>query len=425
LKKYIEPVIAGCAGALLACAAWIPGADGHIALVWLLPIFWALCSSRLSAASCVGCYFFVVSRDIPLAIAQFTGVHLGYAMVPVIGHTLAMAGLWGAAWTRKLIPRVFRLGLVLLLTNIPPIAAIGFASPLLSSGWLYPGMGWMGLVLTFLTWSFAFVWIAAIRSWWVYRAQCMRRRSIGHWVARWPIAVAFALPFLSGMLLVAASILNAAPAPPAPPKSWHGVQTHFGRYPSALVDQYARHNALITIVRPALNGAANVVVLPEEVGGVWQARIAWLWQGLTQSLPHKKLIVGFDVLDSAALFSNRALMLQDGRVVASVAARIPVPIGSWRPWAPMHAPMRWFENGLLYVDQTSVAVIFCYEELLLWPWFISALHMQSAQSNPPVALVMVNHWFASNTSINDAQMRSSESWARLFGLSVLRVVNTL
>lgn len=414
-------------GVLLAALAWHPSTPlgiGALAVLWLLPIAWALCPSRGCASLFIGAYFLVVGRDIPAAIAQFTNMPFLWAVALVILHALVMCIVWGVAWSGKPIRRTVGLGVVLLLTNTPPLVAIGFASPLLAAGWLFPSTGVWGLVLTFVSWCLAFACMSAMQSWWRYRAQYQRyqRRTMWHWAARWPLAVAAGLPTMLVVLLAVAIRTNLAFPYPAPVLGWQGVSTQLARYPLESLDaQYTRQTVLLDMARTAME-SANVVVLPEEVGGVWQARMAWLWHGLTRAQPQKTLVVGFDVLDRPALFSNRALVLQAGKVVDSVAARIPVPIGSWRPWAQPHAPMRWFDDGLLTIQNTPVAVIFCYEELLLWPWLVSAVH--APPSTPPVALVMVNHWFApTRSSIDDSQMRSSQAWARLWGWPVVRVVN--
>ena len=406
------------AGGAISVVAWLPEAhrfDGQIAFVGLLPLLWLACASRAQSFFAVLGYFLFADRCVPEVVSSYTGWGELSGLTVALAHVLLMTGAWAMAWTSRPWSRLFRLCLIMVLTTLPPLGAIAYASPLLAAGWLFPGLGLRGVVLLMLAWCtcFSCAWLMVDR--WQHRATSHRR-----WDASWPVIAVYLLPLLALVLLVTSVVINSLYKPPSPPVGWLAVSTQLGKFPDPLEDRYQRHVELIRLVDAELAKAeVSLVMLPEEIGGFWEPRYEWMWLAASARHPGKTIAVGFDVASGRGNeFTDQALFLRDGKIIASAAAAIPVPIGSWRPWSSPHAPMKFLDAPLVQIDGRRAVAVFCYEELLLWPWLLA-----HAQGSDPLALVFVNHWFSRSNALGFAQSQSSQAWARLFGWQTLRAVN--
>ena len=406
------------AGGVISTLAWVPEAqwfDGQVAIVGLLPLLWLACTSRAQSFFAVLGYFVIADRCMPDVVSSYTGWGALGGLTVALAHVLMMTGVWVMAWTSPLWNRLFRLLLVMTLTTLPPLGTFAFASPMLAAGWLFPGMGLWGVALLMMAWFLCFACAQLMVDWWKYRAVPPR-----NWSASWPAIAVYLLPALALVLLAVALTVDQRYQLPQPPAGWRAVSTKLGRLPPRLEDRYEPQAELIRLVDTTLSDAAvTVVMLPEEIGGVWEPRYEWLWLAASARHPGKTIVVGFDVPSGHGNeFTDRALFLRDGRVIGSAAAAIPVPIGSWRPWNSPHAPMQYWVSPSVQIDRHRAASIFCYEELLLWPWL--SAHLQGGEQ---LALVFANHWFSDSNSLDFAQLQSSQAWARLFGWPILRSVN--
>jgi len=82
--------------------------------------------------------------------------------------------------------------------------------------------------------------------------------------------------------------------------------------------------------------------------------------------------------------------------------------------------MRWMDDGIIKTQGVDLAVFFCFEELTLWPWMVSAWNAQGDQVQ---AIVLANQWFATDLNSNYAQALSSRAMARIWGWGWVRSVN--
>ena len=96
-----------------------------------------------------------------------------------------------------------------LLTAFPPLGIIGWASPLLSAGVLFPGTAWVGLIGT---------------------------------LALVPLLVLFPLRTVA-LAAILALLANSFYKPPAPPVGWQAINTQFGGAGQADPDFLAEFNA--------------------------------------------------------------------------------------------------------------------------------------------------------------------------------------
>lgn len=89
----------------------------------------------------------------------------------------------------------------------------------------------------------------------------------------------------------------------------------------------------------------------------------------------------------------------------------------YNPLARESVPLHFFGPGSIHVGESKVAVLLCYEQLLLWPMLTSAIE------SPDIYVGLANDYWAKGTMIPSLQRESATAWARLFGISYLAAVN--
>ena len=394
-------------GAASAYCSWqLDQASSQILLTWLLPFLWLMCTSRSQAVAVVASYYVVAWFDMPIAAHRITGwsQSLGFSLLELYVSTLAL--IWAVAWTRPLVPRCIRFIALLVVTNLPPLAAFSAPSQLLSAGWLFPNLGFYGLIFCIISWPcMALIFLTDNKQ--------IRTGSI----------------VVMGLLVATSITANVAweRNPNAGNIEVHNLDTRLPRYPTSKSEHFNRQLELVNFASRALGASdsTNLVVLPESVGGVWQANIEWLWKAMTteRTSPDKGLLVGFDIAGSNDGTQSNGAILFEANSISTVHARIPMPVGGWHPWESAgHMPMRWFDSGLVKTNNRtkSLAVVFCYEELLLWPWAVTAWSIGDEKIH---VVVLANQWFASRLNSNNAQKNASTAQARLWGWPITRSVN--
>src|ERR1700676_4423035 len=140
-----------------AATAW----SGHLAAIPLslvAPLLVYRTKSRKHAYVSMFSYYAGASWPLIPGARAFFGVQ----GTPLIGLLLCLAGgallalPWGLLFTRGRERAACSVQLCILLTAIPPLGIIGWASPLLSAGVLFPGSKWFGL-------AFIIIFLSAFR----------------------------------------------------------------------------------------------------------------------------------------------------------------------------------------------------------------------------------------------------------------------
>src|SRR5713226_5314728 len=155
LRKFLSsrltlPVVAASTAAI----AW----NGHLAVIpfsLVAPLLVYHTKSRKHAYASMFSYYAAASWPLIPGARAFFGVQ----GTPLIGLLLCLAAAallalpWGLLFMRERRKAALSIPLCVLLTAIPPLGIIGWASPLLSAGVLFPGSKWFGLalVLVFLS----------------------------------------------------------------------------------------------------------------------------------------------------------------------------------------------------------------------------------------------------------------------------------
>ena len=282
--------------------------------------------------------------------------------------------------------RLATVPLTLVLLALPPLGIIGWASPLISAGILFPGTGWLGLLLT--------LFLCGMLSSYPLRALA--------------IGLAISVP---------AQILYQAPCPPA---VWEAVSTQFGGVGLDTPDPLAEYRAAQFIQQRALASTAQVVVFPETVVSNWNQATEAFWGPTIHHLKSqgKTILVGANVTDENRSHYFNALIIRGAQAQSDFRQRIPVPVAMWTPFSHEGVPLRLNARGSIKLHGQKAAILICYEQLLIWP------AVTSFAERPTLVIGTANGYWASTTRISQIQLACLTSWARLFHLPLLWAENT-
>jgi Carbon-nitrogen hydrolase len=394
LRWLILPVLAASVGWI----AW----SGHVLALPMaayFPLLWSWARTRREAAVVSMAYFLAASRGLPQGVANFYLFNIWPGLLLWLLASLSFVIVHMVFWTDAVgWRRPLRFLAACLAMAVPPLGIMGWAHPATAAGVLFAGWGWWGL--------FAM-------------AVCLAGMTTRHWCI---VAI-----IMAGFWSWSA----ARWAGPRVAEGWKSVELTLG----AELGRDAglqRQKELITVVRNRIEhedqdqgrrrntGDKMILVLPESSLGFWTPALARLWQselvgtGVTVVAGAAAIKpAGYDnVLVRVSHLSNDVLYRQ----------RMPVPGSMWQPWtrligAGSGALADFFANPVVAVEGQNVAVLMCYEQLILWPVLQSMLH------DIDVVIAVGNGWWTAGTSIVDIQRASSESWARLFDKALILSFN--
>src|SRR6267378_3775260 len=369
------PAIAATTGA----TAW----NGHLAAIPLslvAPLLVYHAKSRKHAYASMFCYYAAASWPlIPGARAFF-----GYQGTPLIGLFLCLTAAallalpWGLLFTRGRGKAALSVPLCILLTAIPPLGVIGWASPLLSAGVLFPGSKWFGLALI-----------------------------IG-FLSLFPFKPAQSVACLT----VCALVFHSQYRQPQLPAKWEAVNTHYGGVGQGDPDfatEYSTHQFMQTTI---LESHAAVLLFPEHLVTHWNESTEAFWGDTLASVAaqHRTILIGTGInrpgTSRNPFVQNRylnVLLARGEENDALYQERIPIPIAMWKPLGDEGAPLKLFGRGTIRIHAQKAAVLICYEQVLVWPF------LSSAVESPTILLTISNDYWAKNTRIPAIQQSSAAS----------------
>jgi hypothetical protein len=350
--------------------------------------------SRKHAYASMFCYYAAASWPlIPGARAFF-----GLQATRLIGLFLCLAAAallalpWGLLFTRGRGRAAFSVPLCILLTAIPPFGIIGWASPLVSAGVLFPGSKWLGVALII-------AFLSLFRRWPAHSVVC---------------------------LALCALVFHFQYTQPQIPTGWEAVNTNYGGAGQGDPDFATEYNTDQSMQVTIIESHATVLLFPEHLVTDWNESTEAFWGDTLTSVAaqHRTALIGAGINqpgDSRNPFDqNRylnVLLARGENNTALYQERIPIPIAMWKPFGDEGVPLNLFARGTIHVHNQNAAVLICYEQILVWPFLSSALE------HPTILLTTANDYWAKNTLIPAIQQSSVASWARLFHLPVLSATN--
>jgi hypothetical protein len=381
-----QVILSALAAGLIGAASW-QGDVWRIGMLVLLPLI-ILCQPSRSAGGFVAfAYFAIASWPVTAVCRSFLAEYSPF--VPISLWATASASLampWLFAWTTEREQHVWRCPIVLAVTAAPPLGIIGWASPLTAAGVLFPGTAWLGLV-----------GVAVLPG-----LLIVRRRRLT------TACVAF----------LAAAISNITYRAPHQLSRWTAANV-FTPHRNAF-EPTAEFLQVEAVQRAALTSNAEVIVFPEGAIRQWNEAIEAFWEATLLQLGQtgKIAIIGAGLPSIGTFeYQNAALVIGGDRSRAFLQ-RIPVPIGMWKPFGTRNGvPLRLDGQGTIDVAGQRVAILICYEQLLVWPIVASAIE------RPTVLVGMANNAWTRNTNVPAGQRACMEAWARLFGLPMVVAEN--
>ncbi len=389
------------AGTAIALIAWFPG--HWLVSLALLPWLWRKAHTHWQVTALWLGYYLTGARDIPLICARFFSGHeelsasLGYMLG--IGFWLAQAVLLALPWSlfhpasktsvAKIMIRVF---IALFCTNLPPLGIIGWLSPLHISSALFPAWGGLGLLLGLGT-----LCLAAVRP--------------GNRQTIW-------------LILCLASLALSAhknETRPTIPAGWLALDLQLGRLDqSTLPALFKRTEQVQSALSQALSQpTTTVVVLPEEIIGLWRPALAFWWQEQIRQAARQgqTFLLGADLLKQEIPLRYTNSVLAFGHYPARLDSRMPMPAGLWRPGSAISAIAGKLGQPYLKLGDLQTALSICYEDFLWWP------HWRLFFAPPEVLISVANQWFSSDLPLAEMQQQSIHSLARLVRVPIVRSTN--
>lgn len=391
LRHIPFPIVGGMVG------WWAWGGSSSVAwlvLLLVLPVAWGLARSRWSAGALMLAYYFAGTRGLPGGVTVFFGEEsswLGWSFCSAVCLLLTIPFV--ILWSANERGHGWRFVLAAGTSAVPPLAIIGWLNPLMVAGAIFPGFGWVGLVLTGLL-------LAGLAA------------------QRWRMVAGL------GLVIVLANGWAMGHTVSAP-KGWRGVDTQFSQLASGRGGDAGELLAAMDRVQWVKQFAdtvpANSVwVLPETILGPYRKAEFSLQETETALTARgSRLVVGVELYRADGQYSNAAVVLGAAKGEDRVAVQnLPVPISMWKPWAKNGAVADIFGHGnVIRVAGQRVGVMICYEQLLAFSGFWMML------KRPDVLVGMANVWWVKDVSIPMIQGQMMASLGRLFGVGVVKGVN--
>lgn len=353
--------------------------------------------------------------------------------------SMLLACPWTIAWTSaSRWSYLWRVPVANLAFVVPPLALIGFISPITGAGYLFPGTGWLGLA------------VAAVLPGLVLTQSVTTSRA-----ARASLSLASAAVIALGL---ATNVFGDSRI--TAPAGWEAVDTQFGN----LSESRQEFMAMQAIQDFAATSSARILIFPESMVPRWTEATAEFWRqtlagcrtrgqvlaigaGLPISVPGStdgsadaEIVKGYDFAaamqalgvgnrrlpppattgsarDDARADSYENTLLFLGAQSSAFHQRVPVPVGMWHPLGMGGVPLHLNGPAVIELDHQRVAVLICYEQILAYPVLTSMLQ------RPSVLVGISNMYWFYGTTIPRYQASAIRAWAKLFSVPYLTATN--
>jgi len=353
-----------------------------IPLSILMPCLAASQRTRFGASAASFAYYASASYPVVAVAREYSPSVGARALLWLIAAVLLSAPLV-MCWTGRSALRPWTTTGAMILSVLPPLCIVGWASPLVSAGVLFPKAGWLGVIATLA----------------VPGLLLARRTRVAAVLA-------------AGM---AALFLNAHARPISPPKTWEAEMTHIHR--ARVANDLEELSIEDHLQRVAVSSKRSVLVFPEGSVRRWTDATDAFWTAALGG-SHKILVIGaVQPIDGSANYNNSVVILRDLER-DTVHQRIPVPGGMWNPLVPKSFALNLFNPGIAHIGGERAAILICYEQLLAWPM------LRSAVESPTQLIAISNEVWTAGTVVPAVQHACARAWARLFGLPLISATNS-
>ncbi len=368
----------------------------RLASVWLLvglPALFFYQPTKARAFLVIVTFYATLNVEEYADIMHFFSMNPFLTFVLWIIHALLFCAVWMFFFKSRLgaQPAFWRSIIFSVCLALPPLGFFVWIQPIIASGALFPGFGWLGLALTLVLMG-------------LISAFSLQPHSTG--LRLWLII------FVTVVLL---ANIHSTPAPP--PNHALAINTQIGKVPAnvflSIQDQQREANK----VRNALDHGDHLIILPENMTS-WLPGSQRLWQSIAHTAQNKnaRVFIGRVHEDKGDTFDSGFEILGSPRD-KFLAERIPMPLGEWKPCfiaGAFHAHIDDF--GIYTWGNERIAYLICYEQMIPYPILVSFL------KKPTLIVGGANQWFASKRSYLKQKI-SMRAFARLFNVPTLVATN--
>lgn len=158
------------------------------------------------------------------------------------------------------------------------------------------------------------------------------------------------------------------------------------------------------------------IVHPDHLRvGIWTPTTEALWRTYLAGVP--VIVLGGGVVLQNRGYENLMITVTSEGSDELYRQRMPVPASMWQPWTNQGAEATLFHDAVVDLDGRRIAILLCYEQLLVWP----VLH--SALMQPDIVVATGNAWWTGSTNILPIQRAASVARTRLFNLPLTMAYN--
>lgn len=376
-----------------------PGQLHTLLFLLILPLLVFRAENRGEAFLVAFSYYAMGARAVPGIILDFfPNLSTFTSLLIWAGNAALLALPWAIAYAptqATAARRVTGVIAALLLLTLPPIGLFHWGSPLMASGFLFPGWGWFGLVIT--SGLLALTVIAG--------KQTLKANVV------------------LGVAIILAIGANAMYREPSPPTDWHAISFESGKNPELWSDEMVeKRQGLANQALAELARGAKVVIFPEASSGSSRRSQIDLWEQVSAAARERgaTVLVGEETWNKARSGFQNALIgfgteKSDGAVV--VASMVPMPMGDWKFGFSEGAETNILGNDVIELHGLRVAFSMCYEDFLLWP------HRGLLTGQAVLLVSASNQWPSSGTSAEVIQDISRAALARMAGVALLTAKN--
>jgi len=407
MKPWKDRLLYVCSvsGYILGLVGWNTGFHGYFVLLFV-PVVWFVLPNRRIVFLFIFFYYLGATKELLLGTYQFFDGNLAQALFLWIMQQAILTTGWLIFWKKNVqgFPSITLrlLATYFITTFIPPYSFIGLAHPITCAGYYFPGTQFLGIALLVLLTSSVSTIVVSHKYGSAQKAHTN-------------IKVLFIV------LVISCFICNLTYKKKVMFADWVGVNTALGKYPQDYFKIYQRHLELKKLAEEQINKGKKVIIFPETIAGKWTKIEKHLWNDIDLYAKEKGAVIllGIQQVVSKTRYDNALVVLGDKSHTSNeiIKARMPMPIGNWRPFTKWSATLN-FNEGNTILNDKPTAVLICFEEMLVWP-----ILQSMASHNPEVIMTTSNIWWAKGTKIADIMDQTTLMWGRLFGVVVLGAIN--
>lgn len=401
LNKKFSSVFFSVLGGVIGFIGWNTNIYGF-ALLLLIPSLWLTLSTRKEVFLFIIFYYCLATKELFIG----AGVYFEGDLLKSIFYWASLQVILTSGWIifwKKDVKSFKEISIRIFLTCFitaffPPYIFLGIAHPLTASGLYFPQMHLLGILI--------FIFLSILIS---YSIQNTLKKN-----------VKIIKTLLVGVVVLSLGT-NIIAKTKTPPKNWYGVNLKLGQFPEKLNGAYNRHQLLKQTVEEYINKGVRVIIFPEAIAGRWTYIEKRLWQDIDDYAKIKNVVVllGAHNVVSQSKYDNVLIIIGDKTRISEsiVKARIPMPVGNWRPFTKWSATLNLFSKPIK-INGQLVTILVCWEQMLVFPIIDQQI---SNQSNFIIACS--NIWWAKETKIYKIMQQTVWIWGRLFDNPILQAAN--